>query len=202
MRRLIVCLGLSVVVALVGADATLADGPATSIDVAPTNLTNSTSGSFSFSSPDAVDHFVCTLDGAVTDPCSSSFSFGGLGEGSHSFAVYGVDATATAGPDATFSWTIDTTGPTLSQPNITKEEDANGVPSAVVTFSPTANDPHGPNTVSCSPSSGSTFSGLGAHTVNCSMDDGLGNTSSGSFTVTVQDTTPPTLAGLTNIARQ
>jgi len=46
--------------------------------------------------------------------------------------------------------------------------------------------------VSCSPASGSTFA-LGTTTVNCSVTDSGGLTATGSFTVTVQDTTPPSL---------
>jgi hypothetical protein len=44
----------------------------------------------------------------------------------------------------------------------------------------------------CVPASGSTFP-FGSTTVNCSATDAHGNTASGSFTVTVADTTGPTL---------
>jgi hypothetical protein len=46
--------------------------------------------------------------------------------------------------------------------------------------------------VTCTPASGSTFP-LGTTTVTCSATDSSGNTGSGSFTVTVVDTTPPSL---------
>ena len=46
--------------------------------------------------------------------------------------------------------------------------------------------------MNCAPASGSTFA-LGGTTVHCSAADQAGNTANGSFTVTVQDTTPPTL---------
>src|SRR5215207_4808703 len=45
-------------------------------------------------------------------------------------------------------------------------------------------------TISCNPASPSTLP-VGGHTVQCSATDEAGNTATASFTVTVQDTTPP-----------
>ncbi len=45
---------------------------------------------------------------------------------------------------------------------------------------------------SCAPASGSTFA-LGSTTITCTATDAHDNTASGTFTVTVQDTTPPAL---------
>jgi hypothetical protein len=50
----------------------------------------------------------------------------------------------------------------------------------------------GPLLADCVPSSGATFP-IGVTTVTCSVTDSDGNTGTNSFTVTVQDTTPPTL---------
>ncbi len=87
---------------------------------------------------------------------------------------------------------LDTIPPVLSLPaDITVE--ATGSSGAIVTFSPTANDAvDGPVSVTCSPISGSTFA-IGTTAVNCSASDTRGNTATGSFNVTVQDTTPPAL---------
>src|SRR3989441_10533652 len=49
--------------------------------------------------------------------------------------------------------------------------------------------------VVCNPVSGSTFS-LGITTVQCTATDAHGNTGRASFTVTVQDTTPPVISGV------
>ena len=90
--------------------------------------------------------------------------------------------------------------PTLSLPDdITAE--ATGPAGAVVTYSATANGgggaddengrPTDGSTVTCSPASGSTFA-LGTTTVNCSATNSAGTTT-GSFEVTVVDTTAPAL---------
>jgi hypothetical protein len=74
--------------------------------------------------------------------------------------------------------------------NITAE--ATSPSGAVVTYEATT-DPGA--TIECSPASGSTFA-LGTTTVNCTATNPLG-TASGSFTVTVVDTTPPQIVSIT-----
>jgi hypothetical protein len=62
-----------------------------------------------------------------------------------------------------------------------------------VTFTASATDDvDGVLPVACVPASGTTFS-MGATTVACSATDAAGNTANVSFSVTVQDTTPPSL---------
>lgn len=99
------------------------------------------------------------------------------------------------GLSASGSFTVsvqDTTPPSMSLPSdITAE--ATGPSGAVVNYSASANDlVDGAVAVSCSPASGSTFA-LGTTPVSCSATDARGNSASGSFNVTVQDTTPPTI---------
>jgi len=86
----------------------------------------------------------------------------------------------------------DTTPPVLSlPPGITTE--ATGPGGAVVNFAATATDNvDGSLPVACAPLSGATFA-IGTTAVNCSASDAAGNTTTGSFTVTVQDTAPPAL---------
>jgi hypothetical protein len=92
--------------------------------------------------------------------------------------------------------TEDVTPPVLSLPaDITAE--ATGPTGAVVTYTATANDNlDGPVPVTCVPPSGSTFP-LGVTTVQCSASDAHGNIATGSFTITVRDTTPPTIVSIT-----
>ncbi len=99
--------------------------------------------------------------------------------------------TTTASNIGTF--TTDFTAPALTLPaNITGQE-ATSSAGRVVTFTATSTDisPATP-TVNCTPASGSTFA-LGTTTVNCSAADTAGNTSNGSFTITVVDTTKPVI---------
>jgi hypothetical protein len=75
--------------------------------------------------------------------------------------------------------------------------EANGPGGSVVSFAPTATDDVDGNVaVVCAPASGSLFP-LGTTTVTCGAHDAANNASSGSFTVTVRDTTPPAAPVLT-----
>jgi hypothetical protein len=79
----------------------------------PSAITNATAATFGFS--DAENNVVlsCTLDGAVA-PCASPVSFTGLAPGSHTFAVVATDQAQNASAPATFTWTVDTTAPTVT----------------------------------------------------------------------------------------
>jgi hypothetical protein len=80
--------------------------------VMPTNPSNTSSPSFSFSSAQASYTFECQLDGNGFSPCPSPVTYSGLADGVHTFAVEGVSgdgATTTAASD---TWLIDTTAPT------------------------------------------------------------------------------------------
>ena len=110
-----------------------------------------------------------------------------------------------AGNTSTGSFTVqvaalDTTAPILQLPApITA--DATSLQGAAITYTVTATDPDNTGdqiTTTCTPASGSVFP-LGTTTVNCSAQDTAGNTTTGSFTVTVQDVTAPTLQVPTTI---
>src|SRR5215203_3709335 len=110
--------------------------------------------------------------------------------------------------DGSFSVTVqDTTPPIITVPEDIVVE-ATGPEGAVANFTVSATDivdgkatldrnnmliqdnVGGSITISCNPASPSTFL-VGGHTVQCSATDEAGNTATASFTVTVQDTTPP-----------
>jgi hypothetical protein len=106
-----------------------------------------------------------------------------------------VKATDAAGNVSTGAFTVtvvDTTPPTLSLPANLKVE-ANTKGGANVTLpQATATDTADPQpTVTEDKSSG--FFPLGTTTIHVTASDASGNTSTGTFTVTVLDTTPPTL---------
>ena len=132
------------------------------------------------------------VDGALTPTCSppsgSTFPLG--------MTTVSCTATDDAGNtgSASFDVTIvDTTPPTLNLPgNINQEGNTTG--GANTSYIVSATDIVDPNpTVSCNPPSGSFF-GLGTTAVDCSATDASGNSSNGSFNVTVVDTTAPTLS--------
>jgi hypothetical protein len=167
----------------------------------PANITVPATGSsgavVSYTAPTAAD----LVDGPITPTCTSAPTTG-LSSGS-TFPVGTTTITCTAtdahGNTATKSFTVtvtqgDTTPPVISVPSdITAE--ATGPGGAVVSYTATATDNVGVTSFSCSPASGSTFH-LGTTTVTCTASDAAGNTSTASFQVTVQDTTPPTLSGV------
>jgi hypothetical protein len=141
-----------------------------------------------YTSPTASD----LVDGSVTVSCvpasASIFVLGATVVNCSASDSHGN--TATAGFNITV---VDTTPPALTLPApITAE--ATGPAGATVTFSASASDlVDGTVAVICVPASGSTFA-LGSSTVSCSASDNSDNTASASFTVTVQDTTPPVIA--------
>jgi hypothetical protein len=184
--------------ALLVAPAATADPPAVSITSGPSGVVASSSASFGLSVDDPDATVECSLDGGGFSGCSSSVSYSGLSDGSHTFTVRATNASSETGSDSR-SWTVDTTGPALQLAN--HVESVNAVtPPVPVTYTAGATDPHGPVAVSCTPPSGSSFP-YGATTVSCTATDGLGNSSSGSFTVTVQDVTAPVLTTPGNVTR-
>jgi hypothetical protein len=88
----------------------------------------------------------------------------------------------------------DTTAPVLNLPSdITAE--ATSSSGAIVSYVANAtDDTDGAIAANCAPVSGSNFS-IGNTTVTCSATDSSGNTATGSFTITVQDTTGPSIIG-------
>src|SRR3989449_563975 len=156
----------------------------------PTDITQEATGpsgavvSFTVSANDLVD-------GTVPVHCiplsGSTFSIG-----TTSVSCSTTDA---AGNVASGSFDVivrDTTPPALTLPADMIAE-ATGPSGASVFFAPSATDlVDGSVAVSCSPASEWTFP-LGTTVVLCTATDAHGNPAAGSFDVTVQDTTPPTL---------
>jgi len=113
-----------------------------------------------------------------------------------------VTVTTTAGPSCSFTVTVnDTQPPTVTCPaNITQSNDPNQC-GAVVTYpAATASDNCPGLTVAAVPASGSFFP-VGITTVTQTATDGSGNTATCSFTVTVNDTQPPSITCPANITQ-
>jgi hypothetical protein len=147
----------------------------------------------------AVVTFVATAtnDGTVvcTPPSGSTFALGQT--------TVSCTATNPNGSDTdTFKVTVrDTTAPTLTLPaNITAE--ATRPAGAVVAFAAFGSDlVSGVMAAQCTPVSGTTFA-IGTTTVSCTATDAAGNFSTGAFSVTVRDTTPPTITVPANITAE
>jgi len=119
---------------------------------------------------------------------------------SGSVFVIGVTSVTCTATDAagnstevTFDVTVtDGVAPTLILPaDITAEATSTAganVPYSIIATDNTGVDP----TVTCTPASGSLFA-IGDTPITCTATDGVGNSASGSFTVTVQDNTSPVI---------
>lgn len=120
----------------------------------------------------------------------AGYSVGDLG--SFTLSATSSNATSVTITEVTPQPPADTTKPVLSGlTDVTRE--ATKSTGADVTFAPTADDAvDGSRPVTCSPASGSTF-GIGTTTVSCSATDLSSNQATGSFGVTVRDTTGPAL---------
>ena len=99
-------------------------------------------------------------------------------------------------PGPEFVQTVEITVNDVTPPVVTVESktvEATGPSGATVSYTSSATDNvDGPLTPACAPASGSLF-GLGATTVTCAATDAAGNTGTGTGTITVVDTTPPTV---------
>ena len=131
------------------------------------------------------------VDGAVAVACSpAAGSIFPLGKTSVSCSAHDAANNAAGG---TFTVTVqDTTAPVITVPApITVT--ATGPDGAVVTYTVSATDlVDGPVPVACTPASGSIFP-LGKTTVSCSAQDSQNHSGTDTFTVTVEDTTPPVI---------
>jgi hypothetical protein len=157
-------------------DTTLPVAP--SITSNPASPTNSTAASFSFTG-EAGATFQCDLDGGGFSACTSPKAYSGLSEASHTFRVRQTDTANNTGPNATFTWTIDTTAP-----NTTIGRAPPDPSSPDVTFDFSSSE--GGSTFQCDLdgagfsgcSSPQAYNGLapGSHTFSVQATDAAGNT--------------------------
>jgi uncharacterized repeat protein (TIGR03803 family) len=140
---------------------------------------------------------VATYLASATDAVGASLSYSVASGSVFALGLNTVTVTATdaAGNSASGSFTVnvrDTTKPNLNVPASFSVE-ATSAAGAIATFATSANDlVSGAVPVTLSKVSGTTFA-IGATTVNVSATDAAGNTSTGSFVITVRDTTAPVL---------
>lgn len=87
--------------------------PVVSFTSTPATETNLTSASFAFTASETAT-FSCSLDGAAFAACSSPHSLASLAEGDHTFAVKATDSAGNVSDPRSFTWTVDTTPPTVT----------------------------------------------------------------------------------------
>lgn len=128
-----------------------------------------------------------------TPPSGSAFQKG----------VTTVNCTTQTGPSGSFTVTVrDAQLPAITCPaNKTQNNDPNQCGAAVTYANATATDNcSGVGTPTCSPASGSFFP-KGTTTVTCTVKDAANLTANCSFTITVNDTQPPTITCPANITQ-
>ena len=137
------------------------------------------------------------VDGSVTPSCSPA-SGSTFALGSTSVTCSATDKAGNTASDSFTVTVVDATAPVLSVKDVTAE--ATSRAGAAVAYSATAKDlVDGTTSVTCTVPSGSMFK-IGDTLVTCSTADKAGNRASADLTVTVQDTTAPSLAKPADIA--
>ena len=144
-----------------------------------------------------------SINNGSSDPENGPLTITQSPAGPYSLGTTSVLLTVTDNKGATTQCTanvtvVDQTAPVITCPaNITIPA-APGTCSAVATFAASATDNCSTPAVVCSPVSGSTFP-KGATTVTCTATDAATNSATCTFTVTVNDTQPPTITCPTNV---
>ncbi|HEX9696471.1 MAG TPA: hypothetical protein VGB64_09200, partial [Actinomycetota bacterium] len=88
--------------------------PETTIASAPPLFSNSSSATFTFTASETAA-FACALDGGAFSACVTPVSYGGLPDGSHTFAVRATDAAGNVdATPASHTWILDTLPPTVT----------------------------------------------------------------------------------------
>jgi hypothetical protein len=167
---------------------------APAITASPPNPSNSTAPSFSFTG-EAGATFQCQLDGGGFSACTSPKAYSGLSASSHTFQVRQTDIAGNTSPNATYTWTIDTTPPaapsiTSNPPALSNSRSASFMYAgeAAATFQCQLD---GSGFASCP--SPKTYSSLGdgSHTFQARQTDAAGNVGpNASYTWTIDATAP------------
>lgn len=101
--------------------------PTTVVTQKPPALSNSTTATFEFNSPDTTATFLCSLNGAPSQACTSPVTYTGLADATRTLLIQAVDPAGNLDTQAQpITWTVDTTPPDtlLADPgNIVGESD-------------------------------------------------------------------------------
>jgi len=144
------------------------------------------------------------IGGSSSDPDGDAITLALTPAGPFTVGVHSVTLTVTDshGTSATCSATVtvvDGTPPVIACPSNIVTSATAGQCAATVVYSATVTDNCSSATVTCSPSSGSSFN-VGTTMVVCMATDAAGNTANCSFSVTVSDLQPPAITCPPNVA--
>ena len=163
-------------------------------DAVAVEATSPAGAAVEYDVPGTFDVVDVDLLATCAPPSGSTFALG-----THAVTCDATDASGNAADPTTFNVTVhDTTPPVVTVPaSITAE--ATSPQGVAVPFAASAEDiVDGAVTPVCKVGANIVQSGdlfpLGASTVECAATDNAGNTGSANFTITVVDTTPPTLS--------
>jgi hypothetical protein len=177
--------------------------PDPAITAHPLNPTNNTTPTFSLSDSDGSATFRCQLDVGGFSACDSPKTYSAQADGPHSFDVKAVDSAGNESGVTSFSWTIDTTPPTIT---LTKPPNPSDDNTPTFGFSANEATPGGfqcrldaaAAAVCTSPKTYAAQSD-GSHTFVVSASDAAGNAASASYTWTI-DTVDPVVTILSKPA--
>ena len=86
--------------------------PTTVVTQKPPPLSNSSTATFAFNSPDATATFQCSLNGSPVQPCTSPVVYSGLADATRTLLIQAVDPAGNIDVQAQpIAWTVDTTPP-------------------------------------------------------------------------------------------
>ena len=171
--------------------------PSVSIDsVSPSaKLVNQSSIRFGLSSDQANVTYICSIDGGVESPCSSTVVYSELSSASHSFKVYSRSSAGLVSAVANYSWTVDMVPPVV---DIVAIASPSKEMSASIQFSSTSavgfncsldNAPMAP----CISPYAAFVLAEGTHSFQVTADDAAGNLSVPARMDWVVDVTPPSV---------
>ncbi len=86
--------------------------PDTTVSSGPAAISGGSSATFAFTSSERGSSFACSIDGGAFASCLSPQTYGGFGNGPHSFRVRATDAAGNVDPTpAKYAWTVALLGP-------------------------------------------------------------------------------------------
>lgn len=84
--------------------------PVVTLTRGPSGKVNTAGGEFAFGANEAAS-YQCSLDGSTFTSCGTPYSFAGLEDGAHTFAVRGIDSVGNVGDPVIRTWTVDRSAP-------------------------------------------------------------------------------------------